>query len=71
MAEVEKIFFLFDLETNGLPYLSSMDYKFINNWPNTVQISWGLYNEKGKITGLFVGNDFSTIELYSGTDLIL
>jgi DNA polymerase III epsilon subunit-like protein len=47
MAEVEKIFFLFDLETNGLPYLSSMDYKFINNWPNTVQISWGLYNEKG------------------------
>jgi len=48
MSSEEKIFFLFDLETNGLPYLSSMDYKFVNNWPHTVQICWGLYTESGR-----------------------
>lgn len=48
MSSEEKIFFLFDLETNGLPYLSSMDYKFVNNWPHTVQICWGLYTENGR-----------------------
>ena len=48
MFSGEKIFFLFDLETNGLPYLSDMNYKFTNNWPHTVQISWGLYTETGR-----------------------
>ena len=48
MFSGEKIFFLFDLETNGLPYLSDMNYKFTNNWPHTLQISWGLYPETGR-----------------------
>jgi len=30
----EKIFFIFDLETNGLPYNSRMNYKFTNNKNN-------------------------------------
>lgn len=43
----EKIFFIFDLETNGLPYNSRMNYKFTNNWPGIVQIAWGIYNSNG------------------------
>ena len=42
------IFFIFDLETNGLPYSSSRGYKFVGNWPKIVQIAWGLYNYKGE-----------------------
>ncbi len=42
------IFFIFDLETNGLPYSSNRGYKFVGNWPKIVQISWGLYNYKGE-----------------------
>jgi len=43
----EKIFFIFDLETNGLPCHSGMNYKFTNNWPGIVQIAWGIYNSNG------------------------
>jgi len=42
------IFFIFDLETNGLPHSSDIGYKFVNNWPKIVQIAWGLYNCKGE-----------------------
>ena len=43
----EKIFFIFDLETNGLPCHSAMNYKFTSNWPGIVQIAWGIYNSNG------------------------
>lgn len=42
------IFFIFDLETNGLPYSSNRGYKFVGNWPKIVQIAWGLYNHNGE-----------------------
>eukprot|EP00483_Globobulimina_turgida_P006717 UN06727 len=46
-AIVQKIFFIFDLETNGRASNINQSYKITDNWPNTVQICWGLYNENG------------------------
>jgi len=47
LSSSDEIFFIFDLETNGLPCSSNFGYKFVNNWPKIVQIAWGLYNSQG------------------------
>ena len=41
-------FMIFDLETNGLPSNKNLSWKWTNNWPHILQISWGIYNINGK-----------------------
>jgi DNA polymerase-3 subunit alpha len=44
-------YFLFDVETNGLPLNYKADYTYTDNWPRIVQISWCVrqHDEKNDI----------------------
>ena len=41
-------YFIFDIETTGLPLKKYIDYKHVTNFPHIVQLSWGIYGDKGE-----------------------
>ena len=41
------MFLVFDTETNGLPGNFKFPAEYVKNWPNIVQLSWGIYDNKG------------------------
>ena len=41
------MFLVFDTETNGLPGNVRYPAEYVLNWPNVVQLSWGIYDHDG------------------------
>ena len=46
--EYQENYLLFDVETTGLPKKRISSISDYDNWPNIVQIAWGIYNKNGK-----------------------
>ena len=40
---------IFDIETLGLPLKWDAPVNDINNWPDTLEIAWQLYNDKREL----------------------
>jgi len=43
------MYLIFDTETNGLPSNYRLPAEYTNNWPQIVQLSWGIYYDNGDL----------------------